>query len=228
MLLRYSDFINSLIFYQFFSALGYGFVLLVCYAYLEGVWPNDYNPLDSGDRKEFMHMNIFPAALAEETADLSKVLENMTPEEAAMSGAFLGAAIGVMVVFLIVWYVFQAIADWKIFTKAGEPGWKSLIPIYNVYVEYDLCWNGMMGLVYVVAGLCANVLTSGQNIPNWKMIAALVLLIVSLVLHIIQSMKLARAYGKGTGFGICLILFGPIARLILGFGSARYEGHPDR
>ncbi len=169
-------------------------------------------------------MNIIPVALAEEAADLSKALEGLTKEEAAGVGAVMGITVGLLIAGFIVWFIFQAIADWKIFSKAGESGWKSLIPIYNVFVEYDISWNGMMGLVYCVAVLCANVLTSGEVVQNWKTIAAAVLLIVALILHIIQSIKLARAFGKGTGFGICLILFGPIARLVLGFGSARYIG----
>jgi len=169
-------------------------------------------------------MNIFPVALAEEAADLSQALEGLTKEEAAGVGAVMGIAAGLLIACFIVWYIFQAIADWKIFAKAGEPGWKSLIPVYNVFVEYDISWSGMLGLVYCVAVLCANVLTSGEAVQNWKLIAAVVLLIVALVLHIIQSLKLARSFGKGTGFGICLILFGPIARLVLGFGSARYIG----
>lgn len=92
-------------------------------------------------------MNIFPVALAEDTAELSMALEGLTKEEAAIGGAAVGIAVGMLIIIGIVWFVFQAIADWKIFTKAGEPGWKSLIPIYNVYVEYDICWNGLMGLV---------------------------------------------------------------------------------
>lgn len=169
-------------------------------------------------------MNIFPVAQAEKTVDLNMVLEGLTKEEAAGVGAVMGVTAGLLIAGFIVWFIFQAIADWKIFTKAGESGWKSLIPIYNIYIEYDISWNGMMGLAYCVVGFCANVLTSGEAVQNWKLIAATVLLIVALVLHIIQSLKLARSFGKGTGFGICLILFGPIARLVLGFGSARYIG----
>ena len=120
--------------------------------------------------------------------------------------------------------MFQAIADWKIFAKAGEPGWKSLIPVYNIFVEYELCWSGLLGLVYIAAMIAANALTSGQAVQNWKVITAGVLSIVALVLHIMQSMKLAWSFGKGTGFGVLLVLFGPIARLVLGFGSARYIG----
>lgn len=172
-------------------------------------------------------MSIFPVALAEEAADLSKALEGMTAEEAAAGGAFLGAIVGVTVVAMVVWYIFQVIADWKIFAKAGEAGWKSLIPIYNVFVEYNLCWNGLMGLVYMVALLCANMMNVTQASPTWKLVLFFALIVVALVVHIMQSMRLARSFGKGTGFGICLILFGPIARLVLGFGSARYIGKED-
>lgn len=169
-------------------------------------------------------MNLFSVALAEAGSDLSSALEGMTKEEVAIGGAALGIAMGMLIIAGLVWFVFQVIADWKIFSKAGEPGWKSLIPVYNIYVEYGICWNGVLGLVYLAAIICANVLTSGQVVQNWKLIIACVVLIVALILHVMQSMKLARSFGKGTGFGICLVLFGPIARLVLGFGSARYIG----
>ena len=84
-----------------------------------------------------------------------------------------------------------------------------------------------MGAFFIVCTLCANILTSGQDVANWRMILAGVLAIVMLVLGVIQSLRLARAFGKSVGFGVCLI-FGPLARLILGFGRARYVGHPDR
>ena len=171
-------------------------------------------------------MVLFPNALAEST-ELDAALEGLTAKEAAAGGAIVGIAVGLFIAVAIVWYIFQAIADWKIFAKAGEPGWKSLIPIYNIYVEYDICWNGLNGLVYFVALFCANLLTSGEAVQNWRVIVALVLVIVALILHVMQSLRLARAFGKGTGFGVCLVLFGPIARLVLGFGSAEYVGKAD-
>ena len=148
----------------------------------------------------------------------------MNTQTAAALGIFAGMTMMLMSVGIVLW-VLLIIAHWRMFTKAGEAGWKSLIPIYNVYVEYDLCWTGVLGLVYVAATFCANLLTSGQVVENWKVIVAGVLIIVALILHIMQSLRLAKAFGKGTGFGICLILFGPIARLVLGFGSATYVGN---
>lgn len=43
--------------------------------------------------------------------------------------------------FAFIFYILQVIAYWKIFTKAGEEGWKSIIPIYNGYVQYRLTWD---------------------------------------------------------------------------------------
>ena len=167
-------------------------------------------------------MIIFTTALAEtaETTNLTAALEGVTKQEAAVAGAVFGA-IGVLT---IAWIVLQIIADWKIFTKAGEPGWKSIIPFYNYYTEYKMCWNGGYGLLFAAAFYINNLISSGKNLQNWQTILFALLFVVMLVLHFKQSLKLAKAFGKGTGFGVCLFVFGPIARMVLGFGSARYVG----
>ena len=46
---------------------------------------------------------------------------------------------GMYLIFAFVWWILQIIANWNIFTKAGEAGWKSLIPIYGDYVSYKNC-----------------------------------------------------------------------------------------
>ena len=107
----------------------WSYILYVILLTGKTVFPLIYFSSLRGERKEFVDMNIFPVALAEEAADLSQALEGLTKEEAAGVGAVMGLTVGLLIAFLIVWYVFQAIADWKIFAKAGEPGWKSLIPI---------------------------------------------------------------------------------------------------
>jgi hypothetical protein len=48
--------------------------------------------------------------------------------------------------------------------------------------------------------------------------------LVNIVISIMAHLELAKSFGKGTGFGIGLILLGPIFFPILGFGSARYVG----
>ena len=166
-------------------------------------------------------MNIFAVALAESA--------NVQAEQAATAGAvtaaaFLGVSMGMFLILMLIWFILQVIADWKIFEKAGEPGWKSIIPIYNTFVEYDICWNGFYGLLFLAAPIISSFLTTGEGAPSWHAIVVTALSVVTLVLHFIQSVKLSKAFGKGTGFGILLFIFGPICRIVLGFGSARYIG----
>ena len=89
-------------------------------------------------------------------------------------------------------------AWWKIFSKAGQPGWAAIIPIYNWIV-----WCKIVGR------------------PAWWV---LLLLICFPIFFIILSIDLAKSFGKGVGFAIGLILLSIIFFPILGFGSATYQG----
>ncbi len=92
------------------------------------------------------------------------------------------------------------IAEWKVFAKADKPGWAVLIPIYNLWVLYTIICDRGTAMFRLL-------------IPFYNIYWA------------IKSMiKLAHAYGKSTGFGVGLIFLAPVFLLILGFGSARYEG----
>lgn len=87
---------------------------------------------------------------------------------------------------------------WKVFTKAGQPGWAAIIPIVNLYF---LC---------KVAGR-----------PGWWL---LLLLICFPIFYIIICIDVAKRFGQGVGFAIGMILLGVIFWPILGFGSAQYQG----
>ena len=89
---------------------------------------------------------------------------------------------------------------WKVFSKAGQPGWAAIIPIYNIYV---MC---------KVAGR-----------PGWWLILMLIPF-VNFIIWIILCVDIAKAFGKGAGFGVGLALLGFIFFPILGFGSAQYQG----
>lgn len=105
---------------------------------------------------------------------------------------------GVLIVILLLW-IFLIAAMWKVLTKAGQPGWGILIPIYNVYL---LC---------KVAGK-----------PGWWLLLFLIPL-VNIVIAILLAIGIARNFGKGGGFAAGLILLPWIFYPILGFGSAQYS-----
>ena len=172
---------------------------------------------------------LFATAMAEEATGLSQTLEGVTAEQAMVAGSIIGTMLGVFLVLGILYFILRVIADWKIFTKAGVAGWKSLIPFLCDYEEYKLCWKGSLGLVAAVCLAFINYVTTRVKSPNNGMVILMgVLGIVALVLSFLHSQRLSKAFGKGAGFGVGLFLLGPIFRLILGFGSARYVGHPDR
>ena len=138
---------------------------------------------------------------------------------------FLGGAVVGAGVILIIWWVLQIVGNWKIFEKAGKPGWHSIVPFLNTYDEYDLCWNGAFGLLYLLALVVANSV-SAEAAQESGMLTAVVgaAAVVALVLQIIESNKLAKSFGKGLGYTIFLIFFDRIARIILGFSDAKYIG----
>lgn len=95
------------------------------------------------------------------------------------------------------------IAMWKMFQKAGAPGWAAIVPFYNVYVLFKLTWGS-----------------------GWKFLLLLIP-VANIVISIMTVFKLAKAYGKGTGFGFGLLFLAPIFYCILGFGKAQYVGVPQ-
>ena len=95
-------------------------------------------------------------------------------------------------------FVLYVVAGWKVFAKAGEPGWGIFIPIYNLYLVCKI---------------------SGR--PEWWLILFFIPL-VNIVIGLIVAMGIAKSFSKSSGFGIGLWLLNFIFVPILGFGSAQY------
>jgi hypothetical protein len=91
-------------------------------------------------------------------------------------------------------------AFWRVFSKAGQPGWAAIVPIYNTLV-----------LLRIVGR------------PWWWLLLMLIPF-VNVVLVIIVYVDLAKSFGKGSGFAVCLIFFAYVCIPILGFGDAVYLG----
>lgn len=138
----------------------------------------------------------------------------------AIQGIFLGSII-ILFAAALAWYILQAVAYWKIFTKAGEAGWKSIVPFYNLYTQYKLTWNPMWFFVLVGCAAVNVVLGGAEGI--FYIISTITSLAVGII-GIISNFKLSQAYGHGAGFAIGLIFLNPIFMLILGFGSSEYQG----
>jgi hypothetical protein len=106
--------------------------------------------------------------------------------------------IGMMLVWCVI--IILSIAGlWKVFEKAGEPGWAAIVPIYNIIV------------LLKIAGR-----------PLWWVIL-LFIPVVNFIIAIMVSLDIAKRFGKSAGFGIGLALLGFIFYPILGFGDARYN-----
>lgn len=106
------------------------------------------------------------------------------------------------------------IGKWKVFKKAGKPGWASLVPFYNDYIEFLLFWgNGWLFIVPIVLGLFSPIPILGQ--VCWLLIV---------IIRCVHRYKEAESFGQGLGFALGLIFLKPIFICILGFGN-KYEYH---
>lgn len=116
-------------------------------------------------------------------------------------GGLLAAGCGV-VMFLVWAVVLVAVIAgmWKVFVKAGKPGWAAIIPIYNIIVMLEIVGK-----------------------PIWWIVLMFIPL-VNIVVAIIVSIALAEKFGKSAAFGIGIALLGFIFIPILGFGDSRFQG----
>ena len=134
---------------------------------------------------------------------------------------------GIYATVAFIWWILQIVANWKIFTKAGEAGWKSIIPVYSDYVSYRIAWQTSYFWLTFILGFAASLIGNFAN-PNGDNMTILMIVsiirIIAGIISILYSVKLAKAFGKGTGFAIGLIFLSPIFMLILGFGDAEYVG----
>lgn len=111
--------------------------------------------------------------------------------------AIAGILVFIMVIFLIL-SVIQIIFQWKVFEKAGKPGWASLIPIYNVVVMLE------------VAGL-----------PTWNVLLLFVPL-VNIYIMVKANINLSKNFGKPGVFALGLIFLPIIFWGILAFDKSIY------
>lgn len=110
-------------------------------------------------------------------------------------GDLIGALVQLAIVIVVV------AGFWKVFAKAGQPGWACLVPFYNVYVMLQIA-----------------------NKPTWWLILFFIP-IANLIVAILVNIAIAEKFGKSTGFGIGMAFLSFIFVPILGFGDAQYNQH---
>lgn len=113
-----------------------------------------------------------------------------------------GSGGGLFLMIQLALVALMLVSLWKVFTKAGQPGWASLIPIYNAYV------------LLKIAGK-----------PGWWLLLMFIPL-VNIIVMILALVGLSNNFGKGGGFAAGLIFLPIIFYPILAFGDAQYQGQP--
>jgi hypothetical protein len=117
-------------------------------------------------------------------------------EPAVGAGAGMFGTVCLLVEVAII--VVMIVGMWKVFEKAGKPGWASIIPFYNLYVLTEIAGRPILWFILLL-------------IPC-----------VNIVAHIVISIDIAKNFGKDTVYAIGLILFPFIFWPLLGFGDAKY------
>jgi len=130
---------------------------------------------------------------------LKKALEAQQAVNPEVNAPSAGSVVTILLVLGAVGLLI-IVALWVVFKKAGQAGWKSLVPIYNMYI------------LLLIAG-----------VPGWWLIMLFIPL-VGLVFHLLAMLALAGKFGKGTLFGIGLFFLPIIFYPLLAFGGARHEG----
>jgi hypothetical protein len=103
--------------------------------------------------------------------------------------------------FIAVVVIICIAAIWRIFEKAGKPGWAAIIPIYNIIILLEIVGK-----------------------PWWWLLMILFIPIADIIFAIWMINLLSKSFGKSEGFTVGLIFLGFIFYPILGFGNAKYKG----
>ncbi len=121
-------------------------------------------------------------------------------DESQIDEGTILAGLGIFLFIYFAVLIFFAFCMWRIFEKAGKPGWAAIIPIYNFIVLLEIVGK-----------------------PAWWVIL-LIIPFVNLIIIIIVLNLFSKSFGKDIGMTLLLIFLSFIAIPILAFGDARYVG----
>lgn len=128
-------------------------------------------------------------------------------------------------------FIIVTVSQWRIYSKAGQPGWACIVPIYNVLVLLDIIRKPRLWLLYIlVAAVIQGIYSSmtmdtsdANTVPLTLTILNVVASLVTLIIGIRMTHGISTAFGKQIGFTIGLLLLPIVFFPILAFGSATYQ-----
>ncbi len=156
-------------------------------------------------------------------------------------GELFGVVIAIYLIIVLIFFVFLtiiAIGLWKIFKKAGIPGWHSLIPFVNIYDLFCLSWNktaaiialSMSGIIaciriYLYSNISQHPDLSFSDDKLFDLIGDINIFIIFclLIMYVICMYKLSESFGYDVIFTIGLLMFPFVFYCVLGFGSSQYR-----
>ena len=160
----------------------------------------------------------------------------LTTNQAAVAGGVLGGMFAFAMTIGLIYYILLVIAGWKIFEKAGEKGWKALIPIYNSYIYYKIVgmkkWFWATLIVAFVVSLATTLMGQGTQVQGMDLstgtgiasfILTIALLVFAFIVSVMYAIRTSRAFGHGAWFAIGLFFLQGIFLLVLGFGKSKYD-----
>lgn len=128
------------------------------------------------------------------------------------------------VIMLVAETVLTVASLWKIFEKAGERGWKALIPVLNNYTTFKIAWRADFMWIYIVATFLGDFLRISAFASGVSLMLFLAYLfnVVAFVFQVGLSVKLVKAFGYSGGYAVGLILVPIIFLPIIAFEKSRY------
>lgn len=153
----------------------------------------------------------------------------------------LAIIIGIVSSYFILFYILFIISNWRIFKKAGEKGWKALIPFYNMYLLFKIVgmkkWFWGMIILSVVVSIITAIdgvvgLTSIRKVDmntfdfQAHLVSFITLLInfcINVFVVCIYACRTSKAFGHGFGWAIGIVLIPNVFWLMIGFGKSKYN-----
>lgn len=155
-------------------------------------------------------------------------VEYLLSSLAGMLGSFIGPIVASFLSGIFLTYCIR----WFLFFKAGEKGWKALIPFYSDYICYSIVWDGRIYLALLIGSVASTILGAlfGLINPGVGMFVSIVLSTavasVDALAKLILNFKYARAFGRSSYFAIGLYFLNNIFAAVLAFGDCEYKGVP--